>query len=91
MTYNQFQDYITNKYGSYAYTSTTPYQYEKIVQSTDSYTGQTTTDIYVVDANTYANLVSSSSETKTFTSGNSVTINLSKQVLSIYDYENQFK
>ena len=88
LSYQQFQTYIKDKYGSYEYAAVTPYQYEKVVKSTDSYTGITTQDVYVVDANTYANLVSSTTETKTFPNGNSVTIDTTKRIINVYDYEN---
>jgi hypothetical protein len=99
MHYQQFQKYINDKYdsvrdsangqSSFAYASITPYRYEKIVQTTDSYSNLTTKDIYIVDANTYANLVSHTTETKAFDNGNSVTIDTSKQIISIYDYESE--
>ena len=35
-----------------------------------------------------SNLVSSTTETKTFPDGNSVTIDTTKRIINVYDYEN---
>lgn len=99
-TYEQFGSYIENKYSSEAansnvsamvYTQTTNYEYRKIITTTDSTTSNTTIDKYVVDYDTYVNVVP---ETKTvvfkpnkYNNYATVTYEISKEEVSIYDWE----
>ena len=86
MTYQQFVNYIDDKYGSQAAALSQVHHYEKIITSTDGSSGQMTTTNYIVDQNTYIN-VASSSTTSTFPNGSSVTIDVSKQTIDCYTYE----
>lgn len=86
MTYQQFVAYIDDKYGSQAAASSQIHHYEKIVASTDSYTGQTTTNTYTIDLNSYTNLITST-VSKTFPNGQSVTVDTSKRAVDMFTYE----
>lgn len=88
MTYQQFEEFIKEKYGSVATAKTTVHHYEKIVETTDSFTNETTKNVYTIDLDSY-NLVVPSSTTRTFTNGQSVTVVVSKRAVDCYDYENE--
>ena len=98
LTSAQFGDYITDKYAQYVYTydpatvlafvQSTIYGYTKTVTTTDGYTGLSTTNTYYLDQNGY-NLLLTGTNTQYFPDGNSVTQTVTKQVLSLYDWENQ--
>lgn len=88
MTYLQFSEYIADKYGSQADALETVHHYEKIVTSIDGYSGTATVNKYIVDLNTYTNLIESST-TKTFENGYSVTVNITKRIVDCYTYEEE--
>lgn len=88
MTYQQLQDFIIEKYGSVATAKSTIHHYEKIVQSTDSFSGETTKNVYVIDLTSYNALVPSTT-TKTFPNGGTVTVDISKRAVDSYDYEDE--
>lgn len=88
MTYQQFQAYITDKYGSQAAAQIQVHHYEKIVTSTDSFSGQSTKQTYTIDLDTY-NSVIPESITKTFSNGISVTVETSKRVVDSYTFEEE--
>jgi hypothetical protein len=102
LDYQNFINYINDKYSSdaannsmapLAYTQATTYEYRKIISTTDSATQNTTTDIYVVDYNTYNNVITGT-KTLTFTptrwnNNAEVTYTTDKQTISIYDWEQE--
>ena len=98
MDSNTFELYLNDKYGTLAtsnnqsvlaYTQSTVYQYQKVVQTIDGDTGTVTTNYYNIDEATYNSLPSNHITTQNFSDGNSVTLNITKQIQSIYDYEYQ--
>jgi hypothetical protein len=93
LSYQRFNDYITDKYGSITAAQATPYQYQKTISTTDSITQNTTTDIYVIDSNTYTNLIESTQvinlQPTKWNQNASITIVTTKQNLSTYDWELQ--
>lgn len=96
LTSNQFLVYLKDKYAVAAngasnvvsYTQATPYQYQKVITTIDSTTQTKVIKTVVIDSNTYNTLVSSV-KNLTFPDGSYVTYNISKNILSIYDYELQ--
>jgi len=96
LTDYNFNVYLNDKYGAsanangqsvLAYTQTTPYQYQKVVTTTDSTSGLTTQRIYNTDYNTYANLPVNVVSTNYFPDGSSVSVTTSRQIQTIFDYE----
>lgn len=102
LKYEIFEQYINDKYAvvantaqmtPLAYTQATTYAYQKIIATTDSTTQNTTTNIYVVDSATYNNVVVGSQTTNLqptkWNNHAQITINTSKNIQSIYDWEYQ--
>jgi hypothetical protein len=91
LTYQRFNDYIVNKYGSVTYAQSTTHQYQKTISTTDSITQKTTTNIYIIDEDTYTNLIESKQtielQSTRWNQNASTTIVTTKQELSIYDWE----
>jgi hypothetical protein len=93
---NQFNEYIINKYAEVAggannavsYTTGTVYQYQKIIKTTDSDTFTQSVKTIAIDETMY-NDIQTSSNKFTFPNGSRVTYEISKKVISIYDYEQQ--
>ena len=81
---NTFDKYIADKYQDINVYDT-PHHYEKVITQFDSGTNTTTTNILVIDEYTYNNLPDSTTSA-TFPSG-IVTIDTTKKVVSLYDYE----
>ena len=81
-----FNNFIENKYGSISWAQSNVKNYQKITTRTDNYSGTVQTDIVNVDANTYANVIISTNS-YTLGDGNSITVDISKQTQSYYDYE----
>ena len=79
-------NFIENKYGSISWAQSNVKNYQKITTRTDNYSGTVQTDIVNVDANTYANVIISTNS-YTLGDGNSITVDVSKQTQSYYDYE----
>ena len=79
-------NFIENKYGSISWSQSNIKNYQKVTTRTDNYSGTIQTDIINVDANTYANVIISTNS-YTLGDGNSITVDVSKQTQSYYDYE----
>jgi hypothetical protein len=88
LSYQQFQSYIIDKYGSVETAKSTVHHYEKTIESIDSFSGQITTNTYIIDLDSYNALVPYT-DTKVFSTGYSVTITTSKRIVDMYDYENE--
>lgn len=93
-TSSQFDLYLQDKYAEeangnpvIAYTMSTTHHYEKIISTSDNVNFENKVTTLWVDANTYNSLMPSTT-TRTFTSGTTVIQEISKQAVSIYDYEN---
>lgn len=91
-----FSVYLNDKYGAsanannmsvLAYTQTTVYQYQKTVSTTDSVSGTNTLRVYNTDYETYANTPVNLSTVQYFPDGSSVSVVISRQIQTIYDYE----
>jgi len=90
----QFQAYLIDKYTTDAggaqkvlsYIQATIHHYEKIITTIDNSTATTAIKTVEVDLNTY-NSIMPFSQTQKFSDGTSVTYTLSKNAVSIYDYE----
>jgi hypothetical protein len=89
MHYQQFILFLTDKYGSPATAQSTNHHYEKIIQSTDGYTGKMTTDVYQIDLASY-NLIPAEPITVTKVLNNqTITVTSSRRAVSCFDYENE--
>ena len=95
LTSQQFILYLNDKYSDasgntsvLSYTQGTVYEYNKTITTTDNTTSNTTSVTIVVDFPTYT-LTQTGSTTQTFSDGSSITETISKNILSIYDYEVQ--
>jgi Base plate wedge protein 53 len=86
MTFNQFSEYIVDKYGSQANALATIHHYEKVVETTDGLTGDITINNYEVDYNTYINVEST---TVTLTSPIPVTIQTYGEAVDCFTYEDE--
>jgi len=96
MDSNVFDSYIQNKYAEAAaaanvssvlsYTQSTVYQYTKTIQTVDSYTLNSNSTTIVIDEPTYNSMVTGTT-TSTFPNGATITQTITKNVVSIYDYE----
>jgi hypothetical protein len=81
---NNFNAYIENKYQAFNPYNTV-HHYEKVITQYDFATQTTTTKKIIIDENTY-NMLSDSTNTYTLVTG-SVTIAITKEAVSYYDYE----
>lgn len=88
MTYQQFQTYITDKYGSISSAMTTNHHYEKIIEKIDSLSGEKTRDVFIIDYDSYMTLVPNT-QTKVFDNGAKVTVSISKREVDNYMYEEE--
>lgn len=86
MTYQQFVLYINEKYGSQAAALATVQQYEKMISSTDSLSQVTTKNTYIIDLNSYTNLIPNTT-TKSFSNGTTVKVETTKRIVDAYTYE----
>lgn len=95
MTYQQLLEYIDNKYADeaagagktpYDYINTTIHNYQKITNTTDGETQLTTTHITSLDFASYSSLIPSTN-TYTLPDGNTCTVEITKNAVTIYDYE----
>jgi hypothetical protein len=89
----QFTLYLNNKYSVaanantvLAYTSSTVYEYRKIITTTDETSLATTSKTYVVDEPTYLATMPST-KTATFSNGTTATEVITKEAVNIYDWE----
>jgi hypothetical protein len=92
----QFVLYLNDKYADeantsgqsvLAYTQSTIHHYEKIITTVDNNSQTTAIKNVWVDLNTYNSIVPSTS-VNTFADGSSVTLSVTSNAISIYDYEN---
>jgi hypothetical protein len=93
LTSQQFNLYLNDKYSTVAnsntvlsYTQSTIQQYVKTITTTDSISSNTTSLSIIVDQPTYT-LIQTGSTTQTFSDGSSITETITKNAVSIYDYE----
>ena len=95
LTYQQFLSYVDSKYTDAAaaedqtpfeYTNTTVYDYQKITTTIDNYTQTTNVQATSVDFATYS-AINASETTYPIPSGSSCTVKISKNLLTIFDYE----
>jgi hypothetical protein len=95
LPYQQFLQYIESKYAAEAaeaeeppleYTTNTIHAYQKIVNTTDNTTLQTTEKIVTIDYESYQSLIPSTN-TYTLPNGETCTIAITKNVQTVYDYE----
>jgi hypothetical protein len=91
LNYQNFINYITDKYGSPANAQANTWGYEVLVSTTDSLTQNVTTDILNVDYSTYANTIVGTEiinlQSSQWNDNASVKIVTTKQELSYYDWE----
>jgi len=93
---NQFNTYMIDKYADAAggannaisYAFSTTYEYQKSLTTTDSETFTRSIKTVVVDEDTY-NDIQPSTNKFNFSNGTSVTYDVSKNAISIYDYESE--
>jgi hypothetical protein len=88
MGYQQFVDFLNDKYGSAATSQITIHHYEKIIATTDDYSGQTTTDVLIIDLDTYNSLPAEPTTIVKSIGSTTVTETTSRNAVSCYDYEN---
>ena len=97
LTYKQFQVYINNKYSAAAntagqtplqYTQSNIQEYRKTITISDTESQTTTANNYTIDAATYTALIPTQQTVK-FQSGATSTYSVSKQPLTIYDWEDE--
>ena len=95
LPFQQFLEYIDSKYAAeaeeanqtpFVYTNDTIHAYQKIVNTTDNTTLQTTENIITIDYDTYQSLTPSTN-TYTLPDGQTCTIAITKNAQTIYDYE----
>jgi hypothetical protein len=103
MNYQTFIDYLTAKYqaefelafnaqtttanNAYEYVQSTVYRYEKITTTTDLYSNQVTVKKNSVDYDDYYALAETTT-TYDIPGGTQATVQISKNIVYIYDYEN---
>jgi len=96
LSQRNFQSFLNDKYKAaanansqtvIAYTQSTIKLYEKLVLTYDSQSNITTTNVFIVDQETYANLPVNLITTKYFPSGSYTRVTQSRQTKTIYDYE----
>jgi hypothetical protein len=88
MTYQQFVDFLNDKYGSAATAQITTHHYERIEQSTDGYSGITTSSVYVIDIDTYNSMPAEPTTLITSVGNQTLTVVTSRNLVTCYDYEN---
>lgn len=95
---NVFESYLRDKYTDAAvannqtfleYTQSTIYNYQKVVKTYDSISQTENVEIYNVSHQDYLNAFAEGTKTKTFPDGSYVTVTVTPQIFTIYDYENQ--
>jgi len=95
LTSQQFILFLNDKYSAaanannqavLAYTQTAIHHYEKVITTVDNSTQTTVIKNVIIDQNTYNSIVPYTS-TNTFADGSSATISVSKNIISIYQYE----
>ena len=95
LPYEQFLKYIDSKYADdatnagqtpFAYTNTVVQEYQKITTTVDNYSETTTTQNTSVDFATYS-ATNESETTYSIPSGSTCTVTISKNLLTLFDYE----
>lgn len=83
LTSSVFNQYLLSKYTEQQLTQV--HHYEKIIQTTDNVSRQTTTETIVIDETTYDNL-DENTTTYTLSSG-TVTVQITKKIIDNFNYE----
>lgn len=78
--------YINEKYGSHANAVSEIHHYEKIINTTDSLSGETTEEVIIIGSEEYANTIIQTN-VYTLPSGYTVTEDINKAEVSSYQYE----
>jgi hypothetical protein len=95
LPYEQFLAYINSKYADdaaaasqtpFAYTNTVVHEYQKITTTIDNYSETTTVQNTSVDFATYS-ATNTSVTTYSLPSGSTCTVKISKNLLTLFDYE----
>ena len=86
LSYNNFSLYINDKYGSAANAQSQIVQYQKIVTTSDLYSGDTTTETFIIDETEYSNTIQGV-QTVDFSDGDIITITTTANPVNAYDYE----
>lgn len=95
LPYEQFLKYIDSKYKDdataagqtpFEYTNTVVQEYQKITTTVDNYSETTTVQTISVDFATYS-ATNASENTYSIPSGSTCTVKISKNLLTIFDYE----
>lgn len=86
--YQQFQEFIIDKYGDAATALATHHHYEKTIITIDGYSGQSTKNTFIIDLDSY-NAVIPSTTTRTFPNGQTVTVVTTKRDVDCYIYEEE--
>lgn len=87
-TYNEFLIYINEKYGSTAAAKSQIHHYEKIITTTDNYSGTVDRRTYIIDQTSYNQIVPTTT-TRKFPNGTSVTVEVNKRQVDSYQYEEE--
>ena len=95
MSYASFLQYLDSKYATEAsdagktpfeYTNTTVYEYKKIITTTDVYTATETVKEVSITQSDY-NTLTESTETYNIPGGTSCIVSITKNIVTLYDYE----
>lgn len=95
MSYASFLQYLDSKYATEAsdagktpfeYTNTTVYEYKKIITTTDAYTATETVKEVSITQSDY-NTLTESTETYNIPGGTSCIVSITKNIVTLYDYE----
>jgi hypothetical protein len=64
------------------------HHFEKVIETTDGFTGETTTNIYLIDVDSYSKMQAEPLiQTSTFQNGETVTVKTYRRIVSNFDYE----
>jgi hypothetical protein len=97
MSYNSLLEYIDSKYATeaedagktpYEYVNTTVYEYKKIIKTTDVYTRTETIKEVSITQDDY-NTLSESSNTYDIPGGTSCTVTITKNIVTLFNYEDE--
>jgi|SRR5579859_2680604 len=87
LNYDNFITFVTEKYDTLANAQSGIHNYQLTIQRNDSGTGNTTTTTYQIDPGTYANTPASNTSFINMPDGTTVTIIVTKQAITNYNYE----
>lgn len=87
LQYDDFVAFLIGKYGSIPVAQTTIDHYTKTISKYDSQSGDTFTQVYVIDQTTYNSLPDSEIDTVNLSNGTTVTITTTRQQVMAYDAE----